>query len=348
MENKKIQNGIKEIKEIVMTENERQSVLQNIFNSQDFKKEKIVKSPWGIGIFTSLIKKNQLAYYIIIPLIIVLSGGGAVFASQDSLPNDILYPIKVKILEPVEEALTFSQTEKAKLQSKLATTRLIEAQTLAKEKKLDDMTEEKINKLLVNHTIAFDDAINKASKNSSKKEISEIAINFRAEMNANARILEIINENEDHNDFKKEDKDEDKNDSYLSKTARTSAVSVKNTLEEKRIDNKDYYKEKKEKLKTLIDDVDRNIDTKDEEDDTINKRFIHDTYDKIDEAKKYLEESDQKEIEGDEEGARSLLFDSESLFKEANILINSEINFEDKDKEEYKGKDRIRDREEEK
>ncbi len=339
MENEIIKKGIKEIKEITMTENEKQSVLRNIFNSPQYNKEQIIKSPWGVYAFVSLMKRNQLAYYVVIPLIIILSGGGVVFASQDSLPNDILYPIKVKILEPVEGALTFSQTEKAKYQSKLAKTRLVEAQTLAKEKKLDDSTEKKINKLLVSHTVALDNAINKVTANDSSKEIDEITTNFRAEMNANARILEIINEkereDEEFEDVKKIAKEknyeEDKEDNPLSVTARTSAMSIKDTSKEENIENIDYYKEKKEKLKFLIDDLDKNTEEKNINEETVATQSIYNTSNKIEEAKKYLEEFDKKEIEGNEKEARSLLLDSESLFKEIEILNKTEIEFEEED-----------------
>jgi hypothetical protein len=354
MENKKIKNGIKDLKEITMTENEKQSVFLNIFNSPVYKDEERVKSPWGVYSVVSLMKRNQLAYFVVIPLIIILSGGSVVFASQDSLPNDILYPIKVKILEPVESALIFSQTEKAKHQSNLAKTRLVEAQTLAKEKKLDDSTEEIINKLLVSHTVALDKAINKATKSDSKKEVDEITTNFRAEMNANARILEIINEKEKEDDesldvkeVEKENKEEDREDNHISKTARISAMSIKDTSKEEKIENKEYYKEKKEKLKLLIDDIDKNTEEKEIDEEIPSNKSNYDTHGKINEAKKYLEESDMKEIEGDEMEAHSLLLDSESLFKEAEILIQSEIDLEEEEKEvnkKYREKEKEREK----
>lgn len=354
MENEKIKNGIKVIKEITMSDNEKQSIFHDILNSPIYNNKERVKSPWGIYAYVSMMKRNQLAYYVVIPLIIILSGGGVVFASQDSLPNDILYPIKVKILEPVEGALTFSQTEKAKYQSNLAKTRLVEAQTLAKENKLDDSTEEKINKLLVSHTVALDNAINKVTKTDSKKEIDEITTNFRAEMNANARILERINEKEkedneslDIKEVEIEKKEEDREDNYISKTARISAMSIKDTSKEEKIEDKEYYKEKKDKLKLLIEDLDKNTEAKNTNEETGVTQSIYSTSNKIEEAKKYLEESNIKEIEGDEMEAHSLLLDSESLFKEVEILIKSEIDFEDEDKDEnkeYREKEREKDK----
>lgn len=331
MENEKFKNAIKKIKEIKMTESEKQDVFYNILNSTN-KKENLIKSPWGFYYFISMMKNSRLVYYVAIPMIIILSGGGVVFASQDSFPNDILYPVKVKVLEPMEGAFKFSKIEKARYQSELAKNRLIEAQTLAKENNLDDSTEEEITKLLVIHTDALNKNINKVNKNNSKKEIDEIMTSFSAEMNANARILEVISEKENKNQENNNKKDNYKEENILSNKARESANSIKENLKDKNNKNKDDYKNKKDELKVLINSIDKDLEKKDLEEFDIEEDFIDDTYNKIDEAKKYLEEADKKEIEGNEDEAGSLLLDSESSIKEAEIFINSGFRINEKNR----------------
>ena len=108
MENNKLKNGINEIRSIVMTDSEKARVFDNILKAST-SNSKPIKSPWVTFSFVAMLQSNRLVYYIVIPLIIILSSGGVVFASQDSLPDNILYPIKVKVLEPMEGALALAR-----------------------------------------------------------------------------------------------------------------------------------------------------------------------------------------------------------------------------------------------
>lgn len=151
-----------------MTNSEKELIFSNIFKSSP-PIIKPIKSTWVPFSFMAIFQRSRLVYYIIIPLIIALSGGGVVFASADSLPNSILYPIKVKVLEPVEGALTFSKVSKAKHESNLAKKRLVEAEILASHGKLDKKNKDKINNLLDKHKKALDktlkDIKNRKNKN---------------------------------------------------------------------------------------------------------------------------------------------------------------------------------------
>lgn len=69
MENEKIKDGIKEIKNIKMTSAEKSHMLENILNSPIIKTEPI-KSPYS---FFSLFPKNSLFYYsVVLALIVVI------------------------------------------------------------------------------------------------------------------------------------------------------------------------------------------------------------------------------------------------------------------------------------
>lgn len=231
MNDKKLKNGIDEVKKIVMTDSEKKHIFDNILNFSP-KIQKPIKSPWSFYSFISMSHRTQLVYYIIIPLIIILSGGGAVFASQESLPDSILYPLKVKVVEPIEGALIFSPQAKAKHESSLATRRLVEAETLAKQGKLDIREEQKINKLIENHTQALDKALSKINKSNLNEDKDEIVTNFRAEMNAHARVLDIIKKEEENN--KRENDFQKGNGSVpISETARLSADKIKEATKSK-------------------------------------------------------------------------------------------------------------------
>lgn len=319
MKNKKIQLGIEEIRKIKMTEDEKIRIFNNIINTQKETRESI-KSPWLISAFFFNFKSYQkMAFYFVIPLFIIFTSGAVAFASQDSLPNDILYPIKVKIVEPLEGALKFKQEAKATYQSNLASLRLFEAEILAKQDKLDEKKEDKLNDLLLEHTDSFHKAIDKASKIETEEKIEDMVTNFQVEMNVHARILDKIAEskdikknkvlkedillkiemekeefeNEDEDGIEKENKkkkvektnekikeeninkkeNDEKQDKEeinlfkISETARLNANKIKEERKEKekedeRENEKDFeYQEKNEPIQSLIEDIDKEIDS---------------------------------------------------------------------------------------
>lgn len=346
MENKNLKNGIDEIKKIVMTDAEKKRMFDNILNISKENK-KAIKSPWSFYSFISITKKSQLVYYIIIPLIIIFSSGGVVFASQASLPDSILYPLKVKVIEPIEGALTFSPKAKAKHESSLASKRLVEAETLVEQGKLDVSSEKKINNLLATHTKSLSKALVKVNDSNSSEETDEIVTNFRAEMNAHAKVLDSLrddrdnsednsNKNKDREENKNKEKNRDKEDSNdkedikISNTARFSAEKIKNDSSKKEKNNIEEYKEKKEKIESLISDTDIDISSKIEKYSDRKDFVTEDTKEIIDQAKAYLFDANEKGEEGDLEEAYSSLLDSESSIKEANILIKKGLESKDK------------------
>ncbi|MCX6753669.1 MAG: DUF5667 domain-containing protein [Candidatus Nomurabacteria bacterium] len=215
MENNKLKKGIKEIKNIVMTDVEKTRIFENILK---VSKEKPKTSPWFTFSFLAMLKNNRLVYYIVIPLIIILSSSGVVFASQSSLPDSILYPLKVNIVEPlIEGALTFSPKNKAKYEVNLATKRLVEAEALAGQGKLNKKNEDKINNLLDKHTVALDKTLKDVKKVDKVEQSDKIISNFNFEMNTHAQKLDNMKKNNNEEDHQ------------ISKKARMNAEKI-NTL----------------------------------------------------------------------------------------------------------------------
>lgn len=191
MNDKEIKKGIEEIKNIKMTAGEKQQIFESILNTPTVEHTKI-RSPWFTHFFITSVSKSRLAYYVVVPLIVIITSGGVVFASEKSLPDSALYPIKVGVVEPVREALTFSKTAKASYESNLATKRMIEAETLAIKGKLDTSNEEKINILLEKHSEKFTKTINEIDKKGPSKQVDEIVVNFQTEMNFHAKTLNDV------------------------------------------------------------------------------------------------------------------------------------------------------------
>lgn len=328
MKNKKLNLGIEEIKKISMTDSEKNQIFENILKSSSESK-KPISSPWFNYSFIFSVRKTQLVYYIVVPLIIILSSGGIAFASQDSLPSSILYPIKTNIIEPIEGILTFSAKDKAKHESKLATKRLVEAELLLDNGNLNKENEKKIGILLEDHTVALNKAIDKINKKNydSRDETDKIITDFRAEMNAHARILEINNEfnNKILDDVNQNNDDNNiENEGYsISEYARESADKIKNKLENKKVKNSSDYTKRKESIKKLIDDADKDLVIKPNYNSEKEEYIENNTRKILNEAKIYLEESDKNDDEGNSDEAYSSLLDSESAIKETYILIEN-------------------------
>jgi hypothetical protein len=76
-------------------------------------------------------------------LVLFISGGTA-YAAEGALPGDLLYPVKVGAVEPVEGALAFSDEAKAGWNARVATARLDEAQALAEKGALTAATSDEL------------------------------------------------------------------------------------------------------------------------------------------------------------------------------------------------------------
>ena len=86
------------------------------------------------ALFTNLNTRNMKATLLIA---LMLTAGGTSFAAQNAVPGDVLYPVKIGVNENVKTAVTFGADAEATLQAQLLKERLEEAETLAKEGKLE-------------------------------------------------------------------------------------------------------------------------------------------------------------------------------------------------------------------
>jgi len=68
-------------------------------------------------------------------IFLVVFSFGSVFASGGSLPGDILYPIKTKVVEPIAKLTKTSEQAQIEYQVKLADIRIAEIKRLAEEKR---------------------------------------------------------------------------------------------------------------------------------------------------------------------------------------------------------------------
>src|SRR3989344_200307 len=87
--------GIENIKQIKMTDTEKSTMLARIFSMP-------IKSPYTKYSRTFVyIKAHSVRAIIALCIMVGLSFGGVAYASGDSFPGTLLYPVKTKIVEPI-------------------------------------------------------------------------------------------------------------------------------------------------------------------------------------------------------------------------------------------------------
>ncbi|TSC58861.1 MAG: Uncharacterized protein Greene041619_239 [Candidatus Peregrinibacteria bacterium Greene0416_19] len=83
---------------------------------------------------------HRLPAYAFSFLLLVAAGGTVTYAAAQALPGDFLYPVKVKVMEPVRVAVTVRSESKARVRAEIAEERLREAEKLVALGRLDDVT----------------------------------------------------------------------------------------------------------------------------------------------------------------------------------------------------------------
>lgn len=134
------------------------------------------------------------------PLLIILGIllGGASVAADQSLPGDVLYPIKISINEEARGWFAISEEAKAALETKLAERRLEEAEKLAIRGDLNAETRVRLEENFKKHAEKVEARVNKIENTDSAKAL-ELASNFDTSLEAHTKILNSIGASLDGN-----------------------------------------------------------------------------------------------------------------------------------------------------
>lgn len=126
-------------------------------------------------------------------LIASLTGGGVSFASENSLPGDLLYPVKVNVNEEVRAALLPTAEAKADWEATRAIRRLEEAEQLAAKGELNDAQQEQIEKKFEEHAEKSEARIAALEAGIGSTTVAaEISSRMEGSLNAHGRILEKL------------------------------------------------------------------------------------------------------------------------------------------------------------
>ncbi len=153
------QKGIKDLQEIKLSNEEKTKIMQRVLSRSLFAP---VPSTWIAR--QMVVVKHHLVVFSALFLIVATSG--MAFASERSLPGNILYPVKINVTEPARDLIKLAPEAKIEWKADKAVRRLEEAELLFVQNKLDDEKRQKIE-------VLFDKQVENF-KESSEKEIEKI------------------------------------------------------------------------------------------------------------------------------------------------------------------------------
>ncbi|MBP9711027.1 MAG: hypothetical protein KBD50_02075 [Candidatus Pacebacteria bacterium] len=132
---------------------------------------------------------------------VVVLGGGSVYASQAALPGDALYTVKVSVAEPVRTALAFSDEAKLFIHTDIAEERLEEAQALAAEGRLSADAAAQIETSLETHVKQAETLALKVEE-LNPDVAGEVSATLEAALSVNSAILASLGDESDDRDTK--------------------------------------------------------------------------------------------------------------------------------------------------
>lgn len=137
-----------------------------------------------------------------VALVTLLVFSGSVYASQNSLPGDVLYPAKI-LSEKIRGSLAWSEEKKAEVAAEIALTRLEETEELKKIDRLDNKTKTKLQTSFVESSKYSLDVIEDFQKKSEEKsdDVEKISDTFKEKLGAHKEhILSLSVDNPETND----------------------------------------------------------------------------------------------------------------------------------------------------
>lgn len=291
MNNDEINKGIKNLHGIKLTDQEKQSVLASILKETVEAQKRSSKNYWQF-VFRKSMWHRHLTRTIAICLIVLLGGSSTIFASENSLPGDLLYPIKINIAEPAGDILTVGVTSQARREAEKTGRRLAEAEKLVNKGDLNPVENEEIRKQIQNRLDKFESLRQKLEKTSPVEEVVSINSELEAQINAHASILEEISE-------------------HASSSQKTEIDQLKETIKE----NKDHIKKGRELVEEKL--IAEHSKTKEQE-----TEYFEDSTKKIDDS---IKDTRKKLIDSyrDSKGITKEILDNASgTLREAENMIN--------------------------
>ncbi|PJE76161.1 hypothetical protein COV04_01360 [Candidatus Uhrbacteria bacterium CG10_big_fil_rev_8_21_14_0_10_48_11] len=121
--------------------------------------------------------------------LLLLFGGGTSYAAEQSLPGDILYPVKVSVNEPFRGLFAVGNEAEANWQAQIVERRLNEAVTLASENKLSQAAIKSLAVNIQEHTKQANEKAVQLEDSGNSTAATNIRSDLEASLNAHAATI---------------------------------------------------------------------------------------------------------------------------------------------------------------
>lgn len=126
---------------------------------------------------------------VLAPLaVVLLVGSGTAYAAEGALPGEVLYPVKIYVNESVKVSLATTPAKEAEVHATLAERRVVEAQELAAEGRLDATTTEALALDIEKH-VAVAEAKADEAEETDKGKGRELKARLAATLETGGAIL---------------------------------------------------------------------------------------------------------------------------------------------------------------
>ncbi len=158
-----LNKGIQDLQKITLSEGEKKMILNQVMQAP-------IASPYAPTISVWSFFRIQRVFVGALLAVFVLTSTTLAYASENALPGDLLYPVKIHVTEPIRDVLAVGAPSRAKWEATKAMRRLTEAEDLAGKNKLTPEYRGRIEKEFDKHIAAYKDIIKSVSTSTREKE----------------------------------------------------------------------------------------------------------------------------------------------------------------------------------
>lgn len=185
-----------EAKRLLLSQEEKASMRLNVIKfmrhealGRDEQAQNVPPTKARFVMSFAALRKPALQYGMLALAVCVFSGAGVAFASQNSLPGDLLYPVKTGVTEKLVKLAIISEEKRVEYEVSLVQKRLAEAETVASKNKLNARSGAQVSFLLDSHIADVKNLAVAISKRKSADAAVEINSELEAQLNSYAQVL---------------------------------------------------------------------------------------------------------------------------------------------------------------
>lgn len=195
----------RQLKKINIDSREKQELREGILGyikqnpCEDVRKTGSIRQIFQVQRFNVLLTNKPMFITVVVALVALVSGGTAL-AAENTLPGDVLYPVKVYVNEEVRASFANTDEERAEWEATLAQRRMIEATLLAQRGELREDLAVKVESRLSMHIQKTETLIDRLNDEGKTEEAAEAQAKLDALIRLHQDLLARLDEIEDEDD----------------------------------------------------------------------------------------------------------------------------------------------------